>query len=156
MWYDFVHHLFTIWPWEATERGEGRVRDGSVGVTHLTIVTRAVSLPLSFCCVCVYSISTGGSIFVFVSPSLVCFVCFNLLMSRHPRLYIEKKSWFFYFALFFRLLIVIFELFLKIPPCFWLKNELEKNEKNKKKKIRMMCRIERRTCFFLFMGRRCS
>jgi hypothetical protein len=111
------------------KEGKG-VRDGSVGVTHLTIVTRAVSLPLSLSavCVCVYSISTGGSIFVFVSPPLFVFVCFNLLMSRHPRLYIEEKSWFFDVSLirFFCLLIVIFELFLKFPPCFWLKNELEK------------------------------
>ena len=58
---------------EATE-GEA-VRDGSVGVTHLTIVTSAVSM-------CCYSISSdggggGGSHNIF----FCLFVGFNLLMS---------------------------------------------------------------------------
>ncbi len=110
------------------KEGKG-VRDGSVGVTHLTIVTRAVSLPLSAVCVCLFNFNWRLNICFCLSPS-VCFLFVSIYWCQDALDFISKRNPDFLtlalFVFFFCLLIVIFELFLKFPPCFWLKNELEK------------------------------
>lgn len=108
MWYDFVQHLFTIWP-KGGDRKRGGVRDGSVGVTHLTVVTRAVSL-----CVCIQFQLAAQ---YFSSPLFA-----SIYWCQDARLY-RKEILIFWRCLFLLVDCNIWVIFGS--PCFWLKTNLK-------------------------------